>query len=235
MRTLRINSQGVEVYFLQRLLNKAAARSGGRLRQIGEDGIFGSRETDVAVRAFQAQTRSPQLSEDGIVGGHTWPALGLTVEIDHRITLRAQLTNWSCWQAAATMVSEARGMRFSVSTSPRHMQYYLASGVSGRAADTQLAQELGWRPLNYSPSLSELIGIMQRTPIYVSGRLTATGGSHAVAFGGLYSDGQPDGTVIKVYNPSPVGLGRIHQLFFDRMVSPLSGSPFVPFSFLVPP
>jgi hypothetical protein len=234
MRTLRINSQGVEVFFLQRLLNKAAARSGGRLRQISEDGIFGPRETDAAVRAFQAQTRSPQLSVNGIVDGHTWRALGLTVEIDHRVTLRAQTTDWSCWQAAATMISEARGMRLSIGTSPQHMQYYLANGMDGHAAEAQLAQELGWRPLNHSPGLSELIGLMRRTPIYVGGILTATGGAHAVAFGGLYSDGQPDGTVVKVYNPSPVGRGRIHQLFFDRMVSPLSGSPFVPFSFLAP-
>jgi hypothetical protein len=188
MRVLRNPSQGVDVHFLQRLLNKAAARSGGRLRAITQDGRFGD-ETEAAVRAFQAQPGPPRLVSDGIVGPRTWPALGARIEINHRVTLRAQGTNWSCWQAAATMVGDARGLGMSVATSPQHMQYYLSSGLNGREATVQLARELGWRLLDHSPPLSELIGILRRTPIYVSGTLTATGGAHAVTFGGIYSDG----------------------------------------------
>ncbi len=234
MRTMRNFCQGVDVYFLQRLLNKAAARSPASLKRIAEDGRFG-RETDAAVRAFQALPRPLRLKVDGVVGPMSWPALGLSVEVDHRLNLRFQGTNWNCWQAAATMVSEARGRPVSVATSPEHMQYYLSSGMTGSQADAQLARELGWRQLNQSPGLAELISIMRRTPIYVSGVLTAINGGHAVAFGGLYSDGQPDGTVIKVYNPSPVGSGLIHHMFFNNMVSPISGSPFFPRQFLVPP
>lgn len=234
MRVMQNFCQGVDVYFLQRLLNKAASRSPGGPKRIAEDGRFGG-ETEAAVRAFQALPRALRLKLDGVVGPLTWAALGVSVEIDHRITLRAQRTDWNCWQAAATMVAEARGRPISVATSPRHMQYYLASGLPGNQADVQLARELGWRQLSHSPSLPELISIMGRTPIYVAGLLTAIGGAHAVAFGGLYSDGNPDGTVIKVYNPSPIGIGSIHQFFYTDMVSPISGSPFVPRDFLVPP
>jgi hypothetical protein len=234
MRVLQIQTKGVQVYFLQRLLNKAAKSSGGHMHQIVEDGIFGSRETEPAVRAFQAHSLSPRLKVDGIVGSHTWAALGQKVEIDHKIHLKGQTSNWSCWQAAATMISEARGRQLSIETSTEHMQYYLSSGLNGDDAATQLANELGWQRLNHSPGLWELIEIMRMTPVYVSGILTATGGAHAVVFGGLFSDGQPDGTVIKVYNPSPAGFGLIHQFFYDCMVSPLSGSPFIPRGFLVP-
>lgn len=234
MRILQNPSRGVDVFFLQRLLNKAARRSGGRLPVVSEDSIFGGR-TEAAVRAFQTQPRVPALVVDGIVGPRTWTALGMRVGIDHRMTLRAQGTNWNCWQAVATMVSEARGMPMSIATSLTHMQHYLSSGSDGREADAQLARELGWRQLNHSPALEELISIMRRTPVYVVGNLTATRGAHAVAFGGLYSDGQPDGTVIKVYNPSPVGVGLIHPLDFTAMFSPISGSPFIPRDFLIPP
>lgn len=234
MRVLRNPSQGVEVTFLQCLLNKAARSSRGRLRGISEDGLFRG-ATQRAVRAFQSSSHTPRLVDDGIVGRHTWHALGLRVDIEHRITLRAQMTNWNCWQAAATMVGEARGYNVSVATSPEHMQHYLMSGASGRAANEQLARELGWNLLNHSPSLPELEHIMRRTPIYVSGILTSTGGAHAVAFGGLYSDKSPGGTIIKVYNPSPVGAGMIHALRFTSMVSPISGSLFLPNNFMVPP
>jgi len=234
MRILRNGSKGVDVWFLQRLLNKAAARSGGKLHAIKEDGWFGDR-TEKAVCAFQAQPRTPHLAVDGVVGKHTWPALGLRVEIDHRVRLIPQRTNWSCWEAAASMVSAARGLPLSVGTSMQHMVYYLTSGLDGREADAQLARELGWRQLNHSPSLEELIFIMRRGPIYVSGNLTAIGSAHAVVWGGLYSDRQPNGTVIKVYNPSPVGSGSINRVFYNEMVSPLSGSPFVARDFLIPP
>jgi len=233
MRILQIGSKGVQIYFLQRLLNKAAARSNGRLHKIAEDGIFGSIETQPAVRAFQSQALSPRLKVDGIVGIHTWHALGLKVEINHYIILRAQTSDWSCWQAAVTMISEVFGRNLSINTSIDHMQYYLTSGME-LGGDTQLARELGWQKLNHSPWLEELIGIMRRTPIYVTGILTATNGAHAVVFGGLFSDGEASGTVIKVYNPSPVGCGRIHPFFYDNMVSPISGSPFLPRDFLIP-
>lgn len=233
MRRLQNSTQGPEVYFLQRLLNKAAQRNPGRLSSVREDGRFGPR-TEHAVRAFQALSRTPTLISDGIAGGRTMKALGQTVDIDHNLTLIAQQTNWNCWQAAASMVSERTARKISVATSPTHMGYYLSSGANGLAADNQLALELGWQKLDHSPSLTELTTILRRTPIQVSGILTAINGAHAVAFGGMWSDGTPEGTVIKVYNPSPIGTGLVHHLFFTSMSSPISGSPFVPRDFLVP-
>lgn len=233
MRTLKNFTQGPEVYFLQRLVNKANKTEAGRPGGLKEDGVFGTR-TEQAVRAFQAMKRMPQLRIDGVAGPRTMTALGQNVDIDHNLTLIAQQTNWNCWQAAASMVSERTARKVSVATSPTHMGYYLSSGANGLEADNQLALELGWRKLDHSPSLTELTTILRRTPIQVSGILTAINGAHAVAFGGMWSDGTPEGTVIKVYNPSPIGTGLIHHLFFTSMSSPISGSPFVPRDFLVP-
>jgi hypothetical protein len=232
VRTLRNFSQGIEVWLLQRYLNRWVTRTNGRLRPVNEDGRFGN-QSEAAVRRFQAQTTRPRLAEDGVVGPRTWAALGLNVEIDHPVRLIPQNSSWSCWNAAITMISETRGVRQSIMTGPDHMQYYLTSGMSGVAADQALARELGWRVLDHSPELQELISILRRTPIYVGGRLTAS--SHAVVFGGLFSDGTPDGTMIKVYNPAPLGKGLIHPMWYLQWVSPISGSSFVPFSFLVPP
>lgn len=234
MRTLQEPSSGVEVVFLQRLLNKARARHRGRIPGLSEDGQFGP-NTGAAVRAFQALPRTRQLVDDGIVGPRTWRALGQTVDIDHRLTLQPQHTSRTCWQAAATMVGAARGPGWSVMTSPQHQQYYLTSGMNGHSGTVQLARELGWSMLDHSPSLMELVAIMRRTPVYVAGNLIATGGAHAVAFGAIYSDGTPDGTVIKVYNPWPVGVGNIHHFHYMSMVTPGSGSPFIPRDFVIPP
>lgn len=233
MRKLQNFTEGPEVYFLQRLLNIASKKNPRGLKAVKEDGRFGTK-TDEAVRSFQSQSMPHRLKVDGIAGPMTMRALGHNVDIDHNLTLIAQQTDWNCWQASASMVSEKTGRKASVATSPTHMAYYLSSGANGLAADTQLALEMGWNKLNHSPSLSELISILRRTPIQVSGILTLTGGAHAVAFGGIWSNGTPEGTVIKVYNPSPIGYGLIHHLFFTNMMSPISGSPFVPRDYLVP-
>lgn len=224
MRVLNVHDKGVQVYFLQRLLNKAARSSGGRLHQIREDGDFGSVETEPAVRAFQS-IPSKRLKTDGIVGKKTWAALGLKVEIEHKIKLIAQSTDWTCWHASVSMIMGCLGKNLSFVPSNEHMQYYVTSGLNGSDAGTQLALELGWHKLNHSPSLWEFIEIMRRTPIYVSysWRTALEHGAHAVVFGALYSDGQTDGTVIKVYDPEP----RMYQEFYNNMT-------ITPRDFLIP-
>lgn len=241
MRVLKVHDKGVQVYFLQRLLNKAAKTSGGRLHQIREDGDFGPMETEPAVRAFQSLP-GKRLKIDGIVGKNTWAALGLKFEKEHKITLIPQKTDWTCWHAAVSMILEYQGKYMSIVTSPEHMQYYLTSGLDGMDASTQLALELGWYKLNHSPDLWELIEIMKRTPVYVGydwkqrtqvyedneWKTKNIEGAHAVVFGALYSDGQTDGTVIKVYDPEP----RMYQLFFNNMIT--YGASVSPRAFLIP-
>ena len=64
MQTIKLNSTGSEVAYLQQLLKQNGY-------SIDEDGIFGQ-QTQSAVRAFQ---QSAGLVADGIVGNLTWKAL----------------------------------------------------------------------------------------------------------------------------------------------------------------
>jgi hypothetical protein len=235
MRVLRNPSQGVEVVFLQTLLNRAGRRHRGRIPPLSEDGIF-RRETERAVRAFQALPRTPRLVEDGIVGRRTWRALGLRVYIDHRITLQAQTTDWTCWHAAVSMIADARGQPWSLTTSPEHLgRYFISADADALDEDTLLARDLGWTMLDHTPSLHELTAIMRRTPIYVGGYLPQNDAAHAVVFGGLFSGGDPADTVIKVYDSDPINVGNIYHMRFGSMFIPDTGSSFVPETFLIPP
>ena len=64
MQTIKLNSTGSEVAYLQQLLKQNGY-------SLDEDGIFGQ-QTQSAVRAFQ---QSAGLVADGIVGNLTWKAL----------------------------------------------------------------------------------------------------------------------------------------------------------------
>ena len=239
MDTLRKGSSGYKVELLQRLLNLAARREGAvclkggpaeafgaaRLR---EDGIFGPL-TEKQVRAFQTVKR---LSVDGVAGTDTWRALGLAYEVDHRqVRLLGQPTGTSCWSAAASMI------KGNMSVGPGGALLDPGGGLAGTDGNADaFAQSLGWRHLNYSPVLLELITIMKRTPIWIS-----AGGAnwaHAVALSGIWSDGNSsgataEGTMVRIHDPWPVNKGRVYGSFADPLsMYDASGRVMVPASLM---
>ena len=209
MDVLREWKRGFKVQYLQRLLNLAAVRDRAGGVPLREDGIFGPK-TDAAVRAFQGRHRP--LHVDGVVGGDTWPALGLQTEREHPVMLFGQPTASECWSAAATMLL---GTNQSVGPG--------AQGLPGGGLATDLpsreafAQSHGLRLLGYTPDVRALVGIVSQGPAWVTE--TGPGWAHAVVLSGVYSDGGNggDGTMFRVHDPWPVNVGSIYASFANPL------------------
>ncbi len=211
MDVLRQGSRGFKVEFLQRLLNKAATRERAGGTPLRVDGIFGPL-TDAAVRAFQGRHRP--LVVDGIAGPQTWNALALRSEGEHaRVILFGQPTGTSCWSAAATMILGNQ------SVAPGSATLGPGGGLSGTMADHEaFARGLGWRMLNHSPGVQEMVDLVRRTPVWI--RAGGANWAHAVVLSAVYSDGDPrgDGTMFRIHDPWPIGTGRIYGSFSDPIM-----------------
>ena len=83
MNSVRNGTRSPEVKLLQRLLN-LRLRSTPRL---AEDSRFGSK-TEAAVKQFQGSKRLPQ---NGVADLATWRALGVTIDVSHRVRLYLSL------------------------------------------------------------------------------------------------------------------------------------------------
>ena len=214
MRVLRQGDSGLQVKFLQRLLNKANVRAGIHGTFLEEDGDFGPL-TENALYTFQ--TRTPGLVKDKIVGTHTWHALGLRQWKEHNwVRLVPQTPGTAtCWTAAASMIKGP-----------------LTVGSGGAPVDSggldmadsslrMFAQSLGWEYLEYTPPVRTLVDLVCRTPIWLAVECRyldySSAGTHAVVPSAVYSDGDPagDGTLFRMHDPYPKGIGRIFGTFAD--------------------
>ena len=131
----------------------------------------------------------------------------------HPVTLVGQPDDTSCWSAAASMILGNMSV---------------GSGDAGRSATGRLghsldnieafARSLGWRMLDHTPNIVELVSLLMRTPLWIG--VQGTGGGHAVALTGVYSDGDPSGqgTMVRIHDPWPVGHGAIYWAFTTPIV-----------------
>jgi hypothetical protein len=194
MRTLANGANGVDVMFLQCLLNKHGAET-----WVKEDGIFGAR-TQAAVTAFQrASSISPA---NGAVDALTWARFGAVTERMHAVTPYGQPTGMSCWSAAATIILGNQ------SVGPGRAELGAGGGLPARIDNVEtFIRGRGWRLINNQsrPPLGQLVSALQRSPLWVV--LEGLNLRHAVVFSGLYTDGSSSdrGTVFRVHDPWPPG------------------------------
>ena len=210
MNQLQQGSQGIQVEYLQRLLNKAATRDRAVGAPLRVDGAFGPL-TASAVSAFQARHRPLRVS--GMVDTSTWQALGLRRECEHRNVIQyGQPTGTTCWSAAATIILGNRSVG----------QGEAALAPNGGLAPSMdnvraFGRSLGWTMPNCSPTPTALAEIVCRTPVWI-----AAGGNnwgHAVALTGVYSDedNRGDGIMFRIHDPWPPGRGRIYGAFSNPL------------------
>lgn len=237
MKILRRGIQGgwpitVWVILLQQLLNKADQREGISGTPLHTDGKFGLL-TEKALHAFQLRHH---LVADKVAGRQTWEALGMSVQIEHNwIRLLGQGYAPTCWSVAASMIL---GSNQSVPPGPGKLSP--EGGPTGIKSIEAFGRSLGWTMLNYSPTVEEIVRIVQRTPVWVAGSNSEI--DHAVVLSGAYSDGDPsgDGTLFRIHDSSPGAVGAVYFSFSNpirifRRENGYDGLvPVNPYSFLVP-
>ena len=220
MRTLKKGNSGPEVGLLRRLLNRNLMRS----PSLPEANIFGARyngavpkidfgpQMDSAVRVFQ---RTKGLKEDGIVGPLTWRALGLTLDVNRPVSPTGQPTNDTCYAAAATMVLGPTG---SASFNPGPTPQGVAGDDHWARA---FARQFSW-PLEYGTTYlpDALARFLHASPFWFAGNLPfPTGASyHAVVVGAIWGDGDPDGTMLLIYDPWPVKVGEVYGIIYGDYI-----------------
>lgn len=203
MQTISAGARGVEVLFLQRLLNKHGANP-----QLAEDADFGPR-TRQAVVTFQ--TARSIVPPNGTADGRTWGALGLAVEASHNVRLFGQPTGMTCWSAAATMILG------NMSVGPGSASTGAGGGLNPDIdnIDTFL-RGLGWSLVNNqsAPPVSTFISAMTRGPLW----LAFEGGTfkHAVVASAIFSDGSDDGTVLRIHDPWPQNRGTLYATTYQN-------------------
>ena len=135
------------------------------------------------------------------------------IRIDHQVQLHAQPSGMSCWSAATTMLF---GNRMSIGaagarTSRRGglKDSYQNIGAFARAHNLTVHAPQTW-------STHRLIELLRNGPVVMMGYRP---NGHAVVIGGLESDGTPERTYLKIYDPWPVGTGTIRsRMPYDVMM-----------------
>ncbi len=218
---LRRGARGRFVSELQSLLNQEAGSS-----TIASDGDFGAR-TERAVFDYQ---RRNWLEEDGVVGKCTWNALRHeeTFQVLNPVTLIAQPNPTTCWAASTAMLlnraapvaappallaSDGGLLNDSELQNPIHVQQYC----------TQYNLKM-YYPQTYTPD--GLYGILQRGPAMVNKLWDAAGytsgrgsSGHMIIFAGIRGNGDMDGTTIRIYDPWPVGAGKIYSKNYATLLN----------------
>ena len=212
----------------QRLLNNKKEPSEAALV---DDGIFGAKTHNAVVR-FQQRSG---LNGDGKVGPKTFAALGLKSIYTHNVRMYPQRQLHSCWAAAGAML---RGGR---EPSSGLAKEHPLGGLVDTDKNVQIfATTLGWLYMPGSVQIEWVIAALRRAPLWVGGDCVATrsqaGDVHAVVVAGiyLYTYQGKEIALLKVYDPWPVGTGRIYFLDFKDTKMP-EGSIYVVRWFLSPP
>lgn len=140
-------------------------------------------------------------------------------DVWNEVPLVPQLTGMSCWAAAAAMIV---GWRDSVPVEPEEV---------ARGSGTWASYRDGLDPADV-PSLAAAWGLHLETPREITleglrrmleeqGPLwagEASPGLHSVVLTGIYGDGTPDGTFVRINDPWPEGRGaRYRRSFRDLM------------------
>jgi N-acetylmuramoyl-L-alanine amidase len=143
-------------------------------------------------------------------------------DIWHEVPMVPQLTGMSCWAAAAAMIV---GWRDCIDVRPEEVA--LGAGAWEEYRD-------GLEPSNVD-ALARTFGLVIETPrIYsvegVRALLERFGplwvgagptGLHVIVVSGMYGDGSPDGTFVRVLDPWPLGRGERYTLSFSDMAANL--------------
>jgi N-acetylmuramoyl-L-alanine amidase len=146
-----------------------------------------------------------------------------SIDIWHEVPLVPQLTGMSCWAAAAAMIV---GWRDCIDIDPEEVARGTGrweayrDGLEPEDVDA-LAGAWGLRseePQSYT--VDELRRLLERFgPLWVG---ESSGGLHVVVVSGVYGDGTPGGTFVRVLDPWPEGRGERYTIGFEELARNLA-------------
>jgi hypothetical protein len=176
-----------------------------------EDGIFGP-HTSHAVAQFHLRHG---IAVNGMVDGPTWRALGVTIDINHRVTLFAQPAHMTCWSAAATMLQGSQSVHpAAVALAPSGGLCTHGGNVQAFAHlhDLQMHAPRSWTV----QALARLLSL--NGPLWVGGRLPNL---RAVVIGAMWGNGRPNGsgTALLMYDPLPPNAGRVQVEHYQDWIT----------------
>lgn len=138
-----------------------------------------------------------------------------TFDIWHEVPLVEQLTGMSCWAAAAAMLVGWRDRIHidapEVARGAGRSEAY-RDGLEPRDVET-FARAWGLRVARPRElSVGELRALLaEHGPLWVG---EASPGLHVIVVAGMYGDGSPDGSFVRIADPWPVGRGERYTLSF---------------------
>ncbi|MGL5009430.1 MAG: peptidoglycan-binding domain-containing protein [Paracoccaceae bacterium] len=205
MQTLRRGSRDASVTFLQRLLNQHFSRTPG-FPGLVEDADFGP-QTDSYLRQFQSTARSragTPLVVDGVAGGETWRALGVTDEVLWPLPRVGQTTGMSCWVVSQGLATG------NMTSSTTAAQLGATHGLQPDLANLEtFARESGMRLLGQTPAaMSEIAPHVRRGPVMLVG-YWGNRSMHMVVISGYVAARALDVEMIRVHDPAPFAQGSI--------------------------
>jgi len=135
------------------------------------------------------------------------------INIQHQVTLQPQHTQMTCWSAVVAMML---GGGFCAGSGEASMD-----SRGGLLPDEQnvaaLARSYGLQmEMPQSWTVQGLANMLRGGPVGMFGAMPRR---HAVLIAGMRSDGTPDTTTLTIYDPWPVGVGRIVQANYQTLMS----------------
>lgn len=228
MQILRPGSRDAAVLVLQRLLNRQFDATPG-FPGIVEDAIFGG-ITERYIRQFQGRARNragQPLVVDGVVGGLTWAALGLSDEVLWPLPRVGQNTGMSCWVVSRGI---ATGNMTSATTAA---QLGNTQGLLPDLANLEtFAAECNMRLLSQTPAaISEIVPHVRRGPVMLGGTW-GDGAMHMVVISGFVAASSLNQTLLRIHDPAPFGQGSVVFTDFPGMLLTSNGT-FDPYAAIV--
>jgi hypothetical protein len=195
-----------------------------------------------AVAAFQQAAGFKGQDVDGVIGDKTWGALGVQLAITYPIRLVPQPERGS--ERMVEIRPDGSRVPTDRFAEPEILKLFAKGGLwmgeGLHAVDEhnlklfarRNAWQWHWPPASFE-QIAEWLG---QGPVMAGGFLVNPGQEaypgHAVAIGGIWTDWTEEGTLLKIFDPFPVGRGRIYATQPDRFFA--SGRPFQVEIFYVP-
>lgn len=189
--------------------------------------------TDTSSNDTSSETTGDTSSGTSATDSSTATEAATPVNIHYDVFLVPQPDDCTCWAASSAMILSYWHDVETSSSNPSYTVQEIKDMVTN--AGPQYDISCGLKPEDTKP-VGEILGLAfdfpmcygvdgfattltNRGPIVFVRASIGGKGAHAIAVIGMNGDGTPDGTMMEILNPSPVGSGAQQTVSFTEMMS----------------